>query len=449
MKALLIIAAMALISAGSAFAQSGSEGDKPLQRAMGGEAVSYDEFPWQVALVISAANDVAQGQYCGGTLIAPRWVLTAAHCFADEESPYVYGGECGGHDFMLRANQISVYGRSENLEGNGVLVDAARVICHTDYDMRTNHNDIALIELVSPINVPQYARLASSGSPSETEMPGRIAMVTGWGVYRIEGAGSSEGTMEGGTSRAYSATLLQGVEVPIVSDADCARAYDNRITVDERHICAGLINRGRDTCRGDSGGPLQVLSNENVYYQIGIVSWGRRCESGGYYNIYTQVSNYVEWINRNTGLSLGSDDTDPIGEPIEDEPAEEYELIELEAGFWPDTYQVALDAGGTFSAVEVSPDCRGYVTSGPNAVLDYAADSRELSITATSERDTTLVIFTPGEEWICSDDMEGIHPGVVLEDPESGLYSIWIGTYFSSDGRPAASLNISELGPQF
>jgi plasminogen activator/serine protease 12 (motopsin) len=107
--------------------------------------------------------------------------------------------------------------------------------------------------------------------------------------------------------------VLQEVEVPLVSNTDCAAIYGTTITTNM--ICAGdVVNGGIDSCQGDSGGPLMALQN-NEYRQIGIVASGFSCAEPGFPGIYTRVRNFSGWIDGviNEGDSGGGGGSLPLG----------------------------------------------------------------------------------------------------------------------------------------
>ena len=90
--------------------------------------------------------------------------------------------------------------------------------------------------------------------------------------------------------------------------------------------------------------------------------------------------------------------------------------------------------------------CRGYVTAQPDFELTFEPGMLDLYISALSDSDTTLVINDPSGNWVCNDDgSEGLNPGIHFEDPQAGVYDIWVGTYWEGEGAPA-QLAISELG---
>lgn len=100
-----------------------------------------------------------------------------------------------------------------------------------------------------------------------------------------------------------SSPTLQAVNLPVVSNEACSRAFASikSTTIDERVLCAGFLQGGKDACQGDSGGPLmegKVEGKNSTFYQIGVVSYGFRCAEQGYPGVYTRVASFVDWINR-------------------------------------------------------------------------------------------------------------------------------------------------------
>lgn len=123
-----------------------------------------------------------------------------------------------------------------------------------------------------------------------------------------------------------------------------------------------------------------------------------------------------------------------------------YETIDLSAGFTPDPREFALSAGGSDEVVVEGDGCAGYINaSAPDFDLNYDAGSLSLFISAESDADLTLVVNDPAGRWHCSDDENGLNPGIEFVKPLSGNYNIWVGTYSDTDYQPA-TLRLSELG---
>jgi secreted trypsin-like serine protease len=226
------------------------------RKIVGGEPTDIGQHPWQVALQLKGEF------FCGGSIIAQKWVLTAAHCFEYSTN---------GNDWRAKA------GATDHINA-GVWSEVERVVVHKDYTGEpTYENDIALIKL----KVPPAGRVIPLASVSISLPIGQTLEVTGWGR-----------TSEGGPP---STTLLQA-NVPLVNNAACntAEAYNGHIK--PGMMCAGLREGGVDSCNGDSGGPL-VWRTADGPVLVGVVSFGEGCARKLKYGVYTRVSAYRSWID--------------------------------------------------------------------------------------------------------------------------------------------------------
>ena len=125
-----------------------------------------------------------------------------------------------------------------------------------------------------------------------------------------------------------------------------------------------------------------------------------------------------------------------------------YGTLRLEAGFTPDPRVISLRAGGDISAQRAGSGCNGFITNAPDVRLHYEAGDFPLIISVDAGSDTTLVVNGPNGEFYCDDDSgEGTNPSVRLNNPQSGRYEIWVGTYRSGNSQPAR-LHISEIRSQ-
>lgn len=121
--------------------------------------------------------------------------------------------------------------------------------------------------------------------------------------------------------------------------------------------------------------------------------------------------------------------------------------VSLQAGFTPDPYRAEVIAGGTYdSAAELGTRCRGWTTGDGSYTLYYTAGNYPLTISATSDSDTTLIVGVPNGGFLCDDDSgPGLNPSITINNPASGGYAIWVATYSSGQLAPAI-LSISEIG---
>jgi len=265
-------------------------------KIVGGQAAQRGAWPWQVA-IYRRTNHPGQPPgktylFCGGSLIHPRWVLTAAHCF-DPEPGGGYARAVAADLLVVEATNVLAPRMFGGGDGNGRKIRVNRLLVHEQWSRATRENDIALIELAQPaMSRPVLLAPGTSGPApgSALDASGTPAIVTGWGRLRND-------------KPDMPASLMQA-EIPLVSQETCRQAYPDA-GIDARNVCAGRPEGGRDACNGDSGGPLAVRADDGTYRQIGIVSWGRGCGQPGNYGVYSRVSTFHDWMRSSTGLALG------------------------------------------------------------------------------------------------------------------------------------------------
>jgi hypothetical protein len=269
-------------------AQAPDSADTPT--IVGGHEAEIGAWPWQAALVDADDPDAAQGQFCGGSLIAPTWVLTAAHCVEGESAAAI--------EVVLGRHRLSSPG------GERLAVDT--ILIHPAYRSYLSGSDLALLHLVEPsIQIPlpidnDVTVLAENRSLRAT--------VTGWGA----------------TDTATGSEVLREASIPLVTRNICNAGYFTDDLVTPEMICAGYPKGGKGSCYGDSGGPLMIATDEAPgWLEVGIVSWGPSgCRSQDQYGVYTRVASFQPWIQQclddlDAADCIGGDDYEPDDQPAQ------------------------------------------------------------------------------------------------------------------------------------
>jgi len=283
-----------------------------------GQTTPKGAFPFIVALIQAEAPDTEegnyQGQFCGGSLISDRWLITAAHCMTAEDDQK--------RPIEITPDKVNIYAGSNDFK-DGKRIKVKRVIRHPQYDPEKFENDVALLELAESAKSAKTSTIALLTPQNESSIGGVGAKViaAGWGE----------------TETKEMPTELRHVEMDILSTAQCNTNIVNyrkavglaellrkaqlsfgladgvveqvRLLVEgnigkivtDNMVCSGRLETKRDTCQGDSGGPLFVKGPGGKFTLVGLTSWGEGCGATekGLYGIYTRVARYADWVQQN------------------------------------------------------------------------------------------------------------------------------------------------------
>ncbi|XP_053271476.1 ovochymase-1 [Pleuronectes platessa] len=228
-------------------------------RIIGGQEAWAHSWPWQVSL------GFASMPACGGAIIAPQWILSAAHCFQRSSTARLWSVKAGKHDL-------------DNPEEPGQQSAAvALIILHHRYNSRTKENDVALLKLQEPLVFTTSVRPINIWTSPLPLFKG--CTITGWGTTRENGPRVNR---------------LQEVNVTVLPSDACNEYYSGRIR--SSMFCAGRSRGGVDACQGDSGGPLSCFTGSR-YELAGLISWGVGCGRARRPGVYTNLQETTQWLD--------------------------------------------------------------------------------------------------------------------------------------------------------
>ncbi|KAJ7394106.1 Chymotrypsin-like elastase member 3B [Desmophyllum pertusum] len=244
-------------------------GVSPMTRVIGGVDAVPGSWPWQVGIYLG--NQF----FCGGSLIARSWVVTAAHC------TFVNSGK----NYTIR---LGDHNRNLN-EGTEQSIPAIRVIRHPNYNTPPISNDIALIQLSRPATL--NSRVGTVCLPSHDEVVPTSArcFITGWGKIQHPGPAHP---------------ILQQANMSPVTNNECARKLaaspgGSSLQITPQMICAGINGTNLSGCHGDSGGPYVCQNSSGNWVLQGAVSWGSPiCSAAERYSVFSRVAKFINWINQ-------------------------------------------------------------------------------------------------------------------------------------------------------
>uniref|UniRef100_A0A1B6KI46 limulus clotting factor C n=1 Tax=Graphocephala atropunctata TaxID=36148 RepID=A0A1B6KI46_9HEMI len=261
-------------------------GHNVADRIIGGDEATLGQYPWIARLgytyELDESNSVDTYE-CGGTIINSLYILTAAHCSPDIVMLQLAEVRLGEHNVTSDPDCVDGVCAPPVQD---IVVD--EYLCHEDYDTKSYQNDICLLRLANPIQFNNYVTpicLPAYDTFLKASFDSSTMEVAGWGVTDIVTGKAS--------------TILLTLRVPIKTQFLCELAYSGRSEIINKQMCAGGVI-GKDSCSGDSGGPLMApfaLNAPPRYFVVGIVSFGpRQCANTNTPGVYTKVSEYMAWI---------------------------------------------------------------------------------------------------------------------------------------------------------
>jgi len=238
----------------------------PNASIVNGEDAAECAWTWQVGLKSSATGN----PWCGGMLISPEWVLTAAHCVDQERQNgmYIVAGEW---------NVRSTSGKEQ-------VVRSEMYAKHNRYSSYSMDFDIALIKLEKPMEMNSCVGTVCLPTEGSDVAGGTNCWITGWGTLASGGKQPD---------------VLQEAQVQVLSNEDCRNTGYRSSQITDSMICAqGKTRSGQitDACQGDSGGPL-VCESSGTWTVYGATSWGRGCAGANYPGIWARVHESLDWID--------------------------------------------------------------------------------------------------------------------------------------------------------
>ncbi|XP_004842498.2 transmembrane protease serine 3 [Heterocephalus glaber] len=229
-------------------------------RIVGGNASSPAQWPWQVSLQF-------QGYHlCGGSVITPQWIITAAHCVYDLYLP---------KSWDIQAGLVSL------LDSPAPSHLVEKIVYHSKYKPKRLGNDIALMKLAGPLTFDEMVQPVCLPNSEESFPDSKVCWTSGWGA-----------TEDGGDT----SPVLNHAAVPLISNKICNHRDVYGGIISPSMLCAGYLKGGVDSCQGDSGGPL-VCQQSRLWKLVGTTSFGMGCADVNKPGVYTRITSFLDWIH--------------------------------------------------------------------------------------------------------------------------------------------------------
>jgi secreted trypsin-like serine protease len=296
---MLVAAAIAFATIGADVVPVGADGGVG-SYVVGGQAIAEGQYPSLAAIMIDDPRLPARSRLmCTGTVVHPRWVMTAGHCA----------------DAVLFEQKIVAQVGSRDLGSpKAQTLSVNRAVVHKTYFTRGIGFDVALFHTAGTINAP-VGRLSTTTADHALAAGGGTATAVGWGFTK------QLGILQPPPFRARPPRRANFVDIPIVDDTTCADTYKDFLPgyfLPASDLCAGTV--GKNVCYGDSGGPLYAKDPQGALVQIGITSRGAGCATKLFPAIFTEVHRIRSWIAKWTTTKCENKFEFPQDPDFPDEP---------------------------------------------------------------------------------------------------------------------------------
>ncbi|XP_023950486.2 phenoloxidase-activating enzyme [Bicyclus anynana] len=263
----------------------GSSGNK----IFGGNATAIDQYPWLTIIEYKGVRDEKIKLLCGGALISGKYVLTAAHCVLGPVLRIAEPKNVRLGDYNINNDGpdcVDVEGGGQDCTEGAIVVPIEKIIPHRGYDPNSplRRHDIALLRLQTMAPYGDFIRpICLPTADVALADPRPLLYAAGWGAVSDQQSSSS---------------VKLHVDLPFFTQTECQPSYNvakRKVELWNGQICAGG-QKGKDSCKGDSGGPL-MLDNGRLYEVVGVVSFGPTpCGMENVPGVYTKVYEYMPWI---------------------------------------------------------------------------------------------------------------------------------------------------------